>query len=442
LYAVLFAVSTSLLFAVIYWIACQALLNQIQDGLAREASSLADDQQSGGMNELIRSIQERLAASDLPPAYALLLDASGRKLTGNLGELARVEGFMSLSPPVKVVRGLDNEEDYEHAVIAFGRTLPDGTYLLVGEDGNRIDEAKEAILRAFSWGLATTLFLAVGGGMLLSSGFLRRIEVINRTTRAIVAGNLDDRVPNRATGDELDQLVANFNAMLDRIQVLMESLRQVSSDIAHDLRSPLHRLRQRLEGARSRTRTVAEYQGVLDSAIADADNILSIFSAILAIAQIETGNRRFAFAEVDLSAVVADIAEAYGAVAEDQGQTISSALAPGGAVRGDRALLTQMLVNLVENAIRHCPRQTHITLNLEQDQDDVVVSVSDNGPGIPQEEWTNVFRRFYRLDSSRSTAGFGLGLALVKAVADLHGAAIEIMDAQPGFRVRLRFPAS
>jgi signal transduction histidine kinase len=169
---------------------------------------------------------------------------------------------------------------------------------------------------------------------------------------------------------------------------------------------------------------------------------LSIFSAILAIAQIETGNRRFAFAEVDLSAVVADIAEAYGAVAEDQGQTISSALAPGGAVRGDRALLTQMLVNLVENAIRHCPRQTHITLNLEQDQDDVVVSVSDNGPGIPQEEWTNVFRRFYRLDSSRSTAGFGLGLALVKAVADLHGAAIEIMDAQPGFRVRLRFPAS
>ncbi|MBF0481682.1 MAG: HAMP domain-containing protein [Desulfovibrionaceae bacterium] len=440
LYAVLFAVSASLLFGVIYWIASQALLRQLQDGLMRETSSLADDLQSGGMSELVRSIQERLAALDLPPAYALLLDASGRKLAGNLEKTFLFEGFTTLPAPVTVDRGHGGVEDVDHAIYAFARGLPDGSYLLVGEDGNRIDEAKQAILLAFGWGMATTLLLAVGGGVLLSSGFLRRIEVINRTTRAIVAGNLDDRVPSRATGDEFDQLAANFNAMLDRIQILMESLRQVSSDIAHDLRSPLHRLRQRLEGGRAHAKTVAECHEALDSALSDTDNILSIFAAILGIAQIESGNRRCFFVDVDLSAVIANIAEAYGAVAEDRGQILSASITQGLTVRGDRALLTQMLVNLVENSIRHCPEQAHIALKLERDQNAVVVSVSDTGPGIPKEEWTNIFKRFYRIDRSRSTAGSGLGLALVKAVVDLHGAIIELSDEMPGLRVRLRFP--
>lgn len=442
LYAVLFTVSASLLFGIIYWIASQALLQQVHDALVREASALADDFQSGGMEELTRSIAERLIAPDLPPTYALLLDASGRKLAGNLDLKDTATGFLTVPQPPRVGRETDRNEDNEHAVIAFGRRLPGGAYLLVGEDDNRIDEAKEAILRAFGWGMATVLVLSVGGGILISLGFLKRIDAINRTTRAIMAGNLEDRVPTRATNDELDQLAANLNAMLDRIQVLMESLRQVSSDIAHDLRMPLARLRQRLEGGKLRSMTATEYQHILDAAIHDTDYILSLFSAILGIAQIESGTRRKAFTSVDLSEISATLAETYGAVAEDKGQAIIPQIIPGAVMRGDRALLTQMLVNLLENAIRHCPAGTQIALQVGRERNDVVVSVSDTGPGIPKEEWGNVFKRFYRMDRSRSTSGSGLGLALVKAVVDLHGAALELSDAKPGLQVLVRFPGS
>ena len=442
LYALLFAVSASLLFGIIYWIASQALLSQIQDTLVREASSLADDQQAEGADELIRSIEERLAAAELPPTYALLMDASGRKLAGNLDSTARGEGFSTLPSPTKGGWESGEEEMNEHVIIAYGRKLPDGSYLLVGEDGYRIDEAKEAILRAFGWGMATTLVLAVGGGMILSTGFLRRIDAINRTTRAIVAGNWDDRVPSRATNDELDQLAANLNTMLDRIQFLMESLRQVSSDIAHDLRMPLQRLRQRLEGARTKANATSKSNDVLDLAIADTDNILGIFSAILSIAQIESGARRAAFVDLDISGLMTTIADVYAVVAEDCRQTVTTEIASGLTVRGDRTLLTQMLANLVENAIRHCPEGVRIHLTLKNDQKGVAVSVSDTGPGIPREEWPKVFKRFYRMDRSRSTSGYGLGLALVKAVADLHCASIELSDEMPGLRVELRFPKS
>lgn len=442
LYAVLFTASASLLFGIIYWIASQALLQQVHDALVRETSALADDFQSGGMDELIRSIAERLTAPDLPPTYALLLDASGRKLAGNLDRKDKILGFMTLPRPPRAGRETDHDEDNEHGVIAFGRELPGEAYLLVGEDGDRIDEAKEAILRAFGWGMATVLVLSVGGGILISMGFLKRIDAINRTTRAIMAGNLEDRVPTRATNDELDQLAANLNAMLDRIQVLMDSLRQVSSDIAHDLRMPLARLRQRLEGGKLRTMTADEYQHILDAAIHDTDNILSIFSALLGITQIESGTRRKAFAPVDLAEVITTLAETYGAVAEDRGQAIVASIAQGVHVRGDRALLTQMFANLLENAIRHCPEGTQITLHVDRECDSVMASVNDNGPGIPKEEWENVFKRFYRLDRSRSTTGSGLGLALVKAVADLHGATLELSDARPGLQVHVRFPVS
>jgi len=441
LYALLFAVSATLLFGIIYWIASQALLKQIQDALVREAASLADDQQAGGREELIRSIKERLAATDLPASYALLMDASGRKLAGNLDSMARVEGFSTVPFPAREGQGNDREEEAEHAVIVFGRNLPDGSYLLVGEDGYRIEEAKEAILRAFGWGMATTLLLAAGGGMLLSTGFLRRIDAINRTTRAIVAGNLSDRVPSRATNDELDQLAVNLNTMLDRIQLLMESLRQVSGDIAHDLRMPLQRLRQRLEGAKTKAYASPECDDVLELAINDTDNILSIFSAILSIAQVESGTRRAAFVAVDLSEVITTIADAYAPVAEDRGQTFTTEIVAGVNVRGDRALLTQMVANLVENAIRHCPAGVRIHLALEKSRIGAVeVSVSDTGPGIPRQEWQNVFKRFYRMDRSRSTSGSGLGLALVKAVADLHDVFIELSDEMPGLRIGLRFP--
>ena len=442
LFAGLFTVSATLVFGIIYWIASQALQQQVHDALRREAAALSEELRTGGMSDLIQSLEERLRKSGLPPTYALLLDASGRQLAGNMERTERVTGFTTLPRPGKMPGKTDRDEDREHEIIAFGRELPGGAYLLVGEDDHRIDEAKEAILRAFGWGMGSVLLLSIDGGILVSMGFLRRIDAVNRTTRAIMAGNLEDRVPTRATNDELDQLAANLNGMLDRIQELMESLRQVSSDIAHDLRMPLARLRQHLEGARLRHVTGTECQAVLDAAIGDTDNILSIFSAILGIAQIESGARRKAFTPVDLSEIMDTLAETYVAVAEDRGQTIVTRIAPGAIVRGDRALLTQMFANLLENAIRHCPEGTQIALSVSRERDGILASVSDNGPGIPREERENVFKRFYRLDRSRSTSGSGLGLALVKAVSAIHDATMELSDAGPGLQFRVRFPVS
>ncbi|EPR43444.1 integral membrane sensor signal transduction histidine kinase [Desulfovibrio sp. X2] len=440
LYAALFALSASLLFGIIYWIASQALQNQVRDSLVREAATLAADQHPEGRAGLVRAIDKGLAAADTPPAYALLLDASNRKLTGNLPPLGRIEGFGTIPRPVRD-DAADTEEEAEHAIIIYGLALADGSHLIVGEDGYRICEAQEAILRAFGWCMATTLLLAVGGGMLLSSGFLARLEAVNRTTRAIMAGDLDDRIPVRGTDDEMDRLAGNFNAMLDRVQTLMESLRQVSSDIAHDLRMPLQRLRQRLESAQSEERDLKMCREALDSALTDTDDILDIFGAMLTIAQIESGSGKRRFTDVDLSALAASLVESYEAVAEDLGQTLCADIAQGLTVRGDHALLAQMLVNLLENAMRHCPRGSATTLTLRAEDGRVMVSVRDNGPGIPEEEREKVFRRFYRMDRSRSTPGTGLGLPLAKAVADLHGASIELSDGGPGLWVRVRFPA-
>jgi signal transduction histidine kinase len=269
---------------------------------------------------------------------------------------------------------------------------------------------------------------------------LRRVEAVRRTAQEIMAGDLSRRVPTRGTGDDFDQLSASLNEMLDRIQTLMEGLQQVSNDIAHDLRTPLTRLRQRLETARLKARTVEDYAGIVDSTLGDTDQILRTFGAMLRIAQIEAGTARSRFTDVDLSAVLRAIVDLYAAFAEDQKQELTGHIAEGAIVHGDRELLTQMLVNLVENALRHSPAGTRIEVRLAREADGLHCSVSDDGPGIPSEEYDKVFRRFYRLDSSRATPGSGLGLSLVAAIAALHGVAIRLADNRPGLRVELRFP--
>ncbi|HVI22571.1 MAG TPA: HAMP domain-containing sensor histidine kinase, partial [Myxococcales bacterium] len=263
------------------------------------------------------------------------------------------------------------------------------------------------------------------------------IDAINRTTNAIIEGNLSDRVPAQGTGDELDRLAANLNRMLDRIQALMGNVRQVSSDIAHDLRTPLTRLRHRLEAARAQS---PEQGPVLDRALEDIDELLAMFSALLRIAQIEAGAHRASFERVDLAEVFRHIADTYAPVADDQGQRLVSDVAPDLAIRGDRQLLVQMLANLVENALRHTPRGSTITLGLTDTPHGPRGVVADTGPGIPEEAREKVFQPFYRLEASRSTPGSGLGLALVAAIAGMHGIVIELSGNDPGLKVTLEFP--
>jgi signal transduction histidine kinase len=297
------------------------------------------------------------------------------------------------------------------------------------------------IVRMFGWSSAISLVLAFAGGALISRNLLLRIETISRAARDIMAGDFSRRIPARGTADELDHLVASLNAMLKRNQLAMESVRQVSNDIAHDLRTPLNRLRQRLELAQRRARSVAEWRRTADGCISDMDAILETFGALLRIAQIESGMPARRFAKVDLSELLRTLTELYQPMAEENEQPFTAEIASSLRVWGDRELLTQMIANVIENAMKHSPRGASITLVTSESASTVAVAVSDSGPGIPSEQRARVFQRFYRLERSRNTPGNGLGLSLVEAIAALHQIGIELTDNAPGLRVTLRFHA-
>jgi signal transduction histidine kinase len=273
-----------------------------------------------------------------------------------------------------------------------------------------------------------------------------RIGEINRAVRRIMAGDLSQRMPGNRSGDEFDRLTDNLNLMLDRIEGLMDGVRQVSDNIAHDLKTPLARMRNRLEelqrhlggdhpiGPEEARRTV-------EDAIREADALLGTFGALLRIARIEASARREGFTDVDLAALVGDVAELYEPLAEERGQRLEVAVSAAPAVHGDRDLLFQALANLVDNAIKYAPDGGRIGVTLQREGEATVVSVIDNGPGVAPQDRERVFERFWRADDSRTTPGSGLGLSLVEAVVALHGGEVELDDAKPGLEVRLRLPA-
>jgi signal transduction histidine kinase len=298
---------------------------------------------------------------------------------------------------------------------------------------------RKLILQVFELSSAITLVLALAGGALMSGGLLRRIETISRTARDTMAGDFSRRIPLRGTGDEFDHLAASLNAMLERNAAAIESVRQVSNDIAHDLRTPLTRLRQRLETAQRWARSVEEWRLAAQRCITDMDAILETFGGLLRIAQIESGMPVHRFAKVDLSELLRTLAEVYQPMAEEKEQLFTADIASGLTVWGDLQLLSQMIANVIENAMKHSPREASVGLAASESPSTITLTVSDNGPGIPAEERKRVFRRFYRLEGSRTTPGSGLGLSLVEAIAALHDVSIDLTDNAPGLRVTLRF---
>ena len=435
LYVALFGVSVLILFAVIYRVTADFMEAQLRSAIATEMSSLVDDFGVAGIDSTIDAIRRRVGSIEHGSSYYLLQDASGRKVAGNLAAMPAAAGWLELPTPTS-----DDGGDNTDALLAQGQILPNGWFLVVGQDTDQFTDFQDLIVNVAAWSLAAAFALALIGGLATSASMLRRLAAITDAGSDIMRGNLSRRIALRGSGDEFDRLSTNLNEMLDRMQMLMDGLHQVSNDIAHDLRTPLTRLRQHLEGAHLKARTVAEYQLVVDRAIAETDEILDTFGALLRIAQIEAGTRRAAFTEVDLSGVLLTIVETYAAVAEDHEHDLASRIADGITVRGDRQLLTQMIANIVENALRHTPAGTRIEIELAGPPAAPVCVIRDNGPGIPEPERQKVFRRFYRLDSSRATPGSGLGLSLVAAVAELHRIAVEVGDNQPGLRVTLRFP--
>ncbi len=429
-YVGLFVVSAGVLFATVYFTATAAMQSDMQAVLRSEAYQLGEIHRRAGLLGVAQEITKRINFRTRGPIYYLLQGPSQQVMVGNLPGMPPVNGAIDFA------REDNAQPTSERArLMGFGLTLPDGSFILVAQDTSRLLDMQRAIESAFAWAGGLTLLLAIAGGVLLSGNFLRRIDTIGRTSRAIMEGDLSARIPVRGTNDEIDQLVASLNAMLDRIQQLLDGVRQVSSDIAHDLRTPLSRLRQRLEDAREHAATTADYAAATEAAISEADEMLEIFSALLRIAQIEAGAQKSAFAAVDLSELARSVGEAYLPAAEDSQHRLVLEIQDGVAFNGDRQLLAQMLSNLVENALHHTPAGTTVTLAVRKPAGKLEIEVADTGPGIPQAERDKVFERFYRLDRSRGTAGSGLGLALVKAIAGLHGLAIRLEERKPGLAV-------
>jgi len=405
-----------------------------------DIAMIADGYRDKGVREAVEVVRQRLAAPPIevagvraPSSYLLIQGSGGERLAGNLGPIPVRTGVFD----VRVATGGDRA----HTVDVRGRgvLLGPGVYVFAGRDWRVIAETRSRILYAFAWVAAGAAVIAALAGWFLGSRFMQRVDTISRTCEGIIAGRLSERIALRGRGDEWDRLAGVINEMLNRIATLMENLRQVSSDVAHDLRSPLTRLRNRLEVARSESTTAAEYAAAVARALEDTDQLLAMFSALLRISQIESGTRARAFSTVSLTELAQRLFEMYRPVAEDHRQELRGDIRPDVSIRGDPELLMQMASNLVENAIRHTPSGSVIRLCVGTEAGAAIVTVSDNGGGIPSEERGKVTRRFYRASTSRSAAGHGLGLALVSAICDLHHAVLELADAAPGLIVNVRF---
>ena len=398
-----------------------------------DLASIRQAYQSEGLPEA-QEVIGQLVGPQPRGQFIVLQDAQGRKLAGNLNPVQAAPGRQIIELPRQSGRRHQPRE-----VIGRGDFIAPGLFAFAARDLSIADRTEEGVLFALGWILMAAVPLALAGGILLSLSFLSQTDTMARTCRRIMQGRLADRIPLRGSRDALDQLAAAINAMVDRIAALMVNVRQISNDIAHDLRTPLTRMRTRLEMARREAGTVGDYEQAVDRAIRDSDDILNIFSALLRIGQMESESEPPDFPDFNLSVLLQQICEAYQPAAEDAGHTLATAIPADIHIAGDRALLSQLFANLLENAIRHTPPGTPIEVGLGEEDGAVKSYVRDHGAGIPVDERENVFRAFYRMESARSTPGSGLGLALVGAIAKYHRAILRVDDASPGASFVLLF---
>jgi signal transduction histidine kinase len=427
IFVAIFAAAAAILAISVVFIVDEEFRDQIIQFAGADIAAVRSGYATDGEREAREVIQQRMTAPGASDFF--LLERNGARLAGNLSPMPPRTGILTL--PGLSSRG--------HAILGVGADLAPGLYVFSGSDLHPAFVARENILRLVGWIFAGVVLLGIIGGLIVSRSFLSRTDAIARTCRAIMAGNLTTRIPVRGTQDELDRLSQTINAMLDRIAGLMENVRQVTNDIAHDLRTPVTHLRHRLEHARLHATEPAEYDKALEAALTTSDEILALFAALLRIAQIEGGARRAGFATIDLPELLSHLRDMFGPVADDAKHVLT--LKPSGpaAIRGDRELLVQLFSNLIENAIVHTPAGTHIEIALQRDENSTRISVSDDGPGVPPEEHAELFRPLYRREASRSRPGHGLGLALVQAIADLHEAKIETAPSG-GLSITVAFP--
>lgn len=425
LYTAAFALAVVVVGAITLLATRAALRRQFDARIDAEAAGLTQEFRTEGLSSVVQAVGERDRS---PGALNYGLQGShGEPVAGKLAEAKAPLGWSTLRKP---------QSGETESIRVLTTALPDGHRLVIGNVDEQSEALQHTVLQGFAWAFAGVVVLGFLGGYGLSRAVHRRLATMTDAAEAIIEGDLARRIPEQGSDDDLDRVAATFNRMLNRIAALMETLRQVSDDIAHDLRTPLTRLRQRLEASLT-LETPGERAEAIGGALADMDAILETFAGLLRIAQIEGGARRSAFRPLDVAPLARTVVEAFAPSAEDSGQTLSLEGDGPLIIEGDLELLTQMLVNLVDNALRHAGPGARIRVRVASQGLEVVASVIDNGPGVPEGERARVLDRFYRLERNRSTPGSGLGLALVVAIARLHGASVSLADAGPGLEVRV-----
>lgn len=432
-FAFLFVLAFVLSGAIAYRLMSADLADRLDRSARETYAVVAATYTESDVEDLVSAVDNYARLSAREERLFSLTDPSGRRLAGNFDAKDIPQGSSTIRAGMP---GIPAETSYRAFSGAVG-----GNRLTVAVSYSQTEELENIVLMSFGWATLLITGLAIAGGALLASRVQRRLDGIVATMVDVSHGRLGARIPLIGNGDDIDVVSGQVNAALDRLSGLVEGMKQVSANIAHDLKTPLNRLQMILEGASEKIASGQDVSDDLADARVEGHQINETFEALLRIAQVEAGARKARFIELSLGEVVKAIAEIYADVAEDDGKSLSATIPNrlGGQIHGDRELLTQTFANLVENALRHCPEGTAIELSVVEHGDRVIAAVRDNGPGIPPEERERVFRRLYRLDKSRSTPGSGLGLSLVRAVADLHGASITLEDCGPGLAVIISF---
>jgi len=445
LYAILFAVSAGAMTGVLWWSTSHLLNQTVDSAIVTDARALSVYWANGGEAEMSQAINDRMLGDIDDVSIYLLADDAYHPKIGNL-----------LAWPPGVDR---TDVYYEFPIARAGQRsvvrvrywdLPNGYHLLIGRDVQARAQLRDVLASSLAWGLLLLVGLGTVGGVLVRVVLARMLANVSVTARAIAAGDLSRRVKLSKRGDEFDELAVTINDMLDRISRLMDGVLQVSNAIAHDLRTPITRARARLEDANRDDASVESLRSAIDRATSDLDGAVAVFQALLRIAEIESGARRSAFATIDLVPVLTDLAELYEAVADESGKKFKLTLPPlsGRAhsaqatltTYGDRDMIQQALANLLDNALKYSPPGASVELRAARDGTDVRIDVIDQGPGMSDADMKRATERFFRAEAARNSPGSGLGLALVQAVALLHGRDLALSHGNPGLVATLRLP--
>lgn len=433
IYLSLFAISVALLLAATYALSVARPVAGVRADIAREADALADTYIVDGRAALVAALERRTATRSARMPFHAFVDPRG-EVVANLPSWpsTAADGWRRFEADLYI----DGDEE-DHEALVYERTFRDGARLFVGRDIEDIDEREELIEQLMLWGTVAVLILGFAGGLLMSLAVGRRIEAVSQTARRVIAGDLGGRVPTRGSGDDFDRLGDTLNAMLERIEALVQSVSRVSDNVAHELRTPLARLQANLAELDSAPDD-ARRQALVDAAIAEGDRLQATFDALLRIARLESGRHSLERRAVDLSALLQDAGELYAPEAEAQGKSLHVAVDGELRTAGDPNLLFQAVTNLLDNAVKHSGAGAAISLSGRRDGGDLVVEVADDGAGISDEDRPRVTERFYRAPAAAGRPGLGLGLSVVAAVAAAHGAQLELADNRPGLAARLR----